>query len=187
MRKVLLVDNYDSFTYNLVHYLIEAGVEVEVRRNDQLGSQEEWLQFDAYVISPGPCSPVESGNLMAFLAAVLEKKSVLGICLGHQAIGLHYGYEVVKAKLPVHGKSSQIAHSGKGIFEGIASPMEVGRYHSLIISGNGKMYEPIAVHEGEIMAATYSEKKVFGVQFHPESILTPEGKKLIRNWVNQIG
>ena len=181
----MLIDNYDSFTYNLVHYLLISGVEVEVIRNDEIDLEKHKDGYSGYVISPGPCTPQESGKLLPFLGEILEKKTVLGVCLGHQAIGMHYGCQLIKAKIPFHGKASMIHHDGNGIFKEIENPMQVGRYHSLIIKGTGTL-KTNAILDDEIMALSIEEKKVFGVQFHPESVLTPQGLKMIRNWIGYL-
>lgn len=186
--KILLLDNYDSFTFNLLHYLQNTGSQVCTVRNDEINtSQFDLTDFDAAVLSPGPCTPNEAGKLMDFVKHNLGKKPMLGVCLGMQAIGLVYGWDLVKASIPVHGKSSMISHNAKGIFEGIENPMQVGRYHSLIIKQNGETtLKTDAEFKGETMAVSDDSKKIWGVQFHPESILTPHGQPLINNWVNLV-
>lgn len=186
--KILLLDNYDSFTFNLLHYLQNSGAMVDVVRNDELQPEHMHLyNYDASVLSPGPCTPTESGELMKFIATNVGQKPMLGVCLGMQALGIHYGWKLQKANVPVHGKSSFIQHNGKGIFFGIENPMQVGRYHSLVIhdTGNGEL-KTQAQFEGEIMAVSNLNNTAWGVQFHPESILTPFGQKLISNWVRMI-
>ncbi|MEK0421534.1 MAG: glutamine amidotransferase of anthranilate synthase [Bacteroidota bacterium] len=183
--KVLLIDNYDSFTWNLVHYLILGGVEVTVRHNDDITAEEITNNdYSGLVISPGPCTPQDAGLLMPLLAEVVDKLPILGVCLGHQAIGMHFGCRLVHADEPVHGKASNINHDGAGIFSGLPNPMKVGRYHSLVLD---KIYEdsPLQVSAtcgNEIMAFRHKYLPIEGVQFHPESVLTPEGQSLITNW-----
>ncbi len=186
--KILLLDNYDSFTFNLLHYLQNTGAEVfTVRNNEITPSQFDLVNFDAAVLSPGPCTPKDAGKLMDFVKHNLGRKPMLGVCLGMQAIGLQYGWELVKASIPVHGKSSMISHNSTGIFEGIENPMQAGRYHSLIIKQNGETaLKTDADYKGETMAVSDVSKKIWGVQFHPESILTPHGQQLIDNWVNLV-
>lgn len=185
--KILLLDNFDSFTYNLVHYLRNIGADVVVKRNNQ----EDLLtyeDFDAAVLSPGPCTPMESGLLMDFIKKFYGKKPMLGVCLGMQALGMHCHWELRKAHEPRHGKPSKINHSGKALFAGISNPMQVGRYHSLVVVPNNGLYA-LAIDaecDGEIMAVSDVNNRIYGVQFHPESILTPEGQRLIKNWLEMI-
>jgi anthranilate synthase/aminodeoxychorismate synthase-like glutamine amidotransferase len=187
--KVLLIDNYDSFTWNLVHYLILSGADVTVRRNDDV-DPEEILQgmYRGLVISPGPCTPGEAGRLMEVVSAVADKLPVLGVCLGHQAIGLHYGCRLVRASEPVHGKAHAVQHKGVGVFAGLPNPMQVGRYHSLVLEGilEDSPLEVIADCNGEIMGIRHKFLPVQGVQFHPESVLTPDGQALINNWTRSL-
>lgn len=190
MARVFLLDNYDSFTFNLEHYLIKAGAEVIVKRNDEVSCNEiEEYHPDAILTGPGPCSPAESGILMEATAAYCGKLPMLGVCLGMQAIGVHFGWELKKAKSPVHGKSSEITHTQNGIFQNIPSPMQAGRYHSLIIKNNGLKDSDLLVTgecDGEVMAVQHVSFPLWGVQFHPESILTPFGQQLIDNWVDLV-
>jgi len=183
--KVLLIDNYDSFTWNLVHYLITGGAEVVVRRNDEISLQEIMQgDYNGLVISPGPCTPQEAGMLMPLLAEVVDKLPILGVCLGHQAIGMHFDCSLVHASEPVHGKAHEIEHDGVGIFDGLPNPMLVGRYHSLVL-GNIQSASPLQITAtcgNEIMGIRHKTLPVEGVQFHPESILTPQGQALISNW-----
>lgn len=184
--KILLLDNFDSFTFNLYHYLQISGAEVVVKRNTELSISDLHLTgFDAAVLSPGPGIPQSAGALMEFVKENAGKKPVLGVCLGMQAIGVHCGWELLHSKMPRHGKSSQILHSKKGIFEHIPDPMQVGRYHSLIIRDPGKNTALTieADCDGEVMAVSGAGGLIWGVQFHPESILTPFGQQLINNWV----
>jgi anthranilate synthase/aminodeoxychorismate synthase-like glutamine amidotransferase len=185
--KILLIDNYDSFTWNLVHYLQIAGAEVTILRNDELSVKEAAdIETDGVVFSPGPRQPSEAGNLMSLVAYFVDSKPVLGVCLGHQAIAMHFGWELKLAANPMHGKSCEITHNGKGIFEGLAQPLTVGRYHSLVVESNQGVLKETAMSNEEVMAFQHISKPIFGVQFHPESILTPEGQKLIQNWVNLV-
>jgi len=189
---VFVLDNYDSFTYNLVQYLGELGAEVEVRRNDQVSVEEiEALRPERIVISPGPCTPQEAGISIELIRHFAGKVPLLGVCLGHQAIGAAFGGQVVRAKNLMHGKTSQVEHDGKTIFRGLTSPMTATRYHSLIVA------EDDLPNELEVSASTidkdgsrvimrlrHREFPVEGVQFHPESVLTDEGKKLVKNFLS---
>ena len=185
---LLMIDNYDSFTYNLVQYFQELGEEVCVFRNDALTPDEvEKLRPDKIVISPGPCTPNEAGISVPVIEKFSGKIPILGVCLGHQAIGQAFGGRIVRAARVMHGKTSMIHHDQKMIFEGIENPFEATRYHSLIIE---KSTLPLCLEitawtdEGEIMGVRHKEKRVEGIQFHPESILTKEGKKILRNFIN---
>jgi anthranilate synthase/aminodeoxychorismate synthase-like glutamine amidotransferase len=187
--KVLLIDNYDSFTWNLVHYLVLAGAEVTVRYNDQISVAGNYTaDFNGLLISPGPCTPQEAGNLMPALSEAIGKLPILGVCLGHQALGMYFGCRLVRAASPVHGKASTIHHHGEGVFNGLPNPMQVGRYHSLILESIEED-SPLAVTahcEGEIMGIRHKHLPIQGVQFHPESVLTPQGQDLINNWVKSL-
>jgi len=190
--KVLMIDNYDSFTYNLVQYLGELGAEVEVVRNDQL-SVGDILAGDAshIMISPGPCTPNEAGISMAAIEALAGKKPLLGVCLGHQSIGQVYGGKIIHANQIMHGKTSMVKHTGVGVFSGIPSPFEATRYHSLVIDKDSMpdCLELTAWTENkdggvdEIMGVRHRQLAVEGVQFHPESILTEFGHDLLRNFL----
>src|SRR5579875_2885981 len=190
---VFVLDNYDSFTYNLVQYMGELGAEMVIRRNDELTPAEvEALGPDRILISPGPCTPQEAGismELIRHFARVNRagrRVPLLGVCLGHQAIGAAFGGNVVRAPKLMHGKTSEIEHDGKTIFSGISSPMTCTRYHSLIVAEKGlpKSLEISArTADGTIMGLRHREFPVEGVQFHPESVLTADGKKLIRNFL----
>ena len=186
---LLVIDNYDSFTYNLVQYLGELGADVVVRRNDAVGVEEIGaLGPSAIVLSPGPCTPKEAGVSVAAIRRWGASIPILGVCLGHQAIGEAYGGEVVRAERVMHGKTSQIRHDGSGIFTGLPSPMQVMRYHSLIVEKETmpKALEIVAVATDdptEVHAVKHREHPVYGVQFHPESVMTPEGKALLRNFL----
>ncbi len=190
--KVLMIDNYDSFTYNLVQYLGELEADVEVVRNDQIGV-DEVLSSDAshIMVSPGPCTPNEAGVSMAAIEALAGQKPILGVCLGHQSIGQVYGGKIVHAREIMHGKTSQVIHTGVGVFEGLASPFVATRYHSLVIDKDSvpECLEVTAWTEhadgslDEIMAVRHRELAIEGVQFHPESILSEHGHALLRNFL----
>jgi anthranilate synthase/aminodeoxychorismate synthase-like glutamine amidotransferase len=188
---VFVLDNYDSFTYNLVQYLGELGAEVEVRRNDQVSIAEiEALRPERIVISPGPCTPADAGISVELIRHFAGKVPVLGVCLGHQAIGEAFGGKVVRAKNIMHGKTSRVEHDGKTIFKGLESPMTATRYHSLIVADDHLPPElEVSAHTVErdgtqvIMGLRHRKFRVEGVQFHPESVLTDEGKKLVRNFL----
>jgi anthranilate synthase/aminodeoxychorismate synthase-like glutamine amidotransferase len=188
---VLVLDNYDSFTYNLVQYLGELGAEVEVRRNDQVTVAEvEALRPERIVVSPGPCTPSDAGISVELIRRFARKVPVLGVCLGHQAIGEAFGGKVVRAKNLMHGKTSRVEHDSKTIFKGLTSPMTATRYHSLIVSEDGLPPElEVSARTVErdgtsvIMGLRHRKFPVEGVQFHPESVLTDEGKKLVENFL----
>jgi anthranilate synthase component II len=186
---VLVIDNYDSFTYNLVQYLGEMGETIEVRRNDEITVDEgRKLNPSAVVISPGPGVPADAGITVDLIRECGQTTPILGVCLGHQAIGEAYGARVVRAAKLMHGKTSRINHSGEGIFKGIDSPLEVMRYHSLVIEPGSlpDELEVIATSVGdknEIQAIRHRSHPVWGVQFHPESVLTSSGRELLRNFL----
>ena len=182
-----MIDNYDSFTYNLVQYFGELGVRLQVIRNDRttLGGMEK-LNPDKIVISPGPGTPDDAGISKEVIGHFQGKKWILGVCLGHQCIGEVYGGKVVRANLVMHGKTSMIHHDGKSIFKGLKNPFEAARYHSLIVSKDEfpPCLEITAMTEnGVIMGVRHKEHKIEGVQFHPESFLTGEGMKIIQNFI----
>jgi len=186
---ILVIDNYDSFTYNLVQYLGELGAEVVVHRNDAIGVDDVGpMNPAAIVLSPGPCTPKEAGITVDLIRRWGATIPTLGVCLGHQAIGEAYGGEVVRADRVMHGKTSEICHEGTGIFAGLPSPMEVMRYHSLIVERRTmpESLEIVAVAKddpSEVHAVKHREHPVYGVQFHPESVMTPQGKALLRNFL----
>ena len=185
MPRVLMIDNYDSFTYNLVQYLAELGAEVTVWRNDQfeMDAVDEFAP-DLIMISPGSGTPDRAGLSMPLIERYAGKFPLLGVCLGHQAVGAVYGARIVRADRIMHGKTSQVLHDGKGLFRGLQNPLTATRYHSLLIERSSlpKRLEVCAeTDEGEIMALRVKDLPIAGVQFHPESILTPEGKSLLRN------
>jgi anthranilate synthase component 2 len=188
---ILVIDNYDSFTYNLVHYLNELGAETEVVRNDQIGVAEALaLRPEAILLSPGPCTPNEAGICLALLAAAPADMPILGVCLGHQAIGQVFGGQVVRAKTLMHGKTSPIHHNGKGLFAGMADGFIATRYHSLSVDRDSLPAElevTAWADDGEIMGLRHRSRPVFGVQFHPESIATEGGHDLLGNFLDLAG
>lgn len=184
---LLLLDNYDSFTYNLYQYFAELGAEIEVRRNDQVTLAEiEALQPDHIVISPGPCTPNEAGLSCAVIETFGPRIPTLGVCLGHQAIGQVYGGRVIRAPEPMHGKTSLMYHHEQGVFRNLPEPFEANRYHSLIVERETlppTLEITAETAEGLIMGLRHRRYPVEGVQFHPESIMTPVGKDLLRNFL----
>ncbi len=185
---LLMIDNYDSFTYNLVQYFLELGEEVEVYRNDALTLQDiSKLKPSKIVVSPGPCTPNEAGISVSTIKEFAGKIPILGVCLGHQSIGQAFGGKIIRAKKVMHGKTSMIHHDGKTIFKNIPNPFEATRYHSLIIEKES-LPESLEItawtDEGEIMGVRHKEMLLEGIQFHPESILTVEGKNILRNFLN---
>ncbi len=188
---ILVLDNYDSFTYNLVQYLAELGAKVEVRRNDQISVADAVaMRPERIVISPGPCTPNEAGISIDLIRHFAGKVPILGVCLGHQAIGAAFGGKVVRAKNLMHGKTSRVEHDGKTIFRGVSSPMTATRYHSLILDEASLPKElEVSAHSRDsdgtpvIMGLRHKRFPVEGVQFHPESILTEHGKALIANFL----
>jgi anthranilate synthase/aminodeoxychorismate synthase-like glutamine amidotransferase len=188
---ILMIDNYDSFTWNLVQYLGELGAEVVVKRNDAVTLEEvETLAPTAVVISPGPCTPNEAGISVPLLRRFAGRLPILGVCLGHQSIGAAFGGEVVRADRIMHGKTSPIEHDGRTIFAGLPSPFDATRYHSLVVR---RATLPACLEvsawtrEGEIMGMRHRSQPIEGVQFHPESILTLEGKRLLGNFLRSVG
>lgn len=190
---ILVIDNYDSFTYNLVQYLGELGAEPLVRRNDALTVEDVGtLAPQAIVLSPGPCTPADAGITVATVRRWGERIPILGVCLGHQAIGEAYGGRVVRARRVMHGKTSLIEHSAAGLFAGVPSPLEVMRYHSLIVEPGTlpRSLEVLATTQGdpsEIQAVRHRTHPVWGVQFHPESVLTQQGRRLLENFLRLAG
>jgi len=189
---LLVIDNYDSFTYNLVQYLGELGAEIVVHRNDAIAVDDiEAMAPSAIVLSPGPCAPAQAGITVEVIRAFGSRIPTLGVCLGHQAIGEAYGGRVVRAARAVHGKTSRIAHDGSELFGGLPSPLEVGRYHSLVVERAslpaGLQVAATSVDDpAEIHALRHETHPVWGVQFHPESVLTPNGKQLLRNFLDLV-
>ena len=185
---VLVIDNYDSFTYNLVQYLGELGAELEVRRNDALTVEEvDKLRPDRIVISPGPCTPAQAGISVPLIRRLAGRTPILGVCLGHQAIGEAFGGKVICAPYLMHGKTSQIHHDGKTIFSGIPQDFTATRYHSLIVEKEslpGALEISASTSDGIIMGLRHKKFPVEGVQFHPESVLTDVGKTILRNFLS---
>jgi anthranilate synthase/aminodeoxychorismate synthase-like glutamine amidotransferase len=187
---LLVVDNYDSFTYNLVQYLGELGAELLVRRNDEVTADEvEALAPDALVLSPGPGTPAQAGITPALIRRFAGRCPILGVCLGHQAIGEVFGGRVGRAPVPIHGKTSWIHHDGRGVFARLPNPFDATRYHSLVVHREG-LPESLEVSawtaDGLVMGLRHRSAAVEGVQFHPESILTGAGKSLLRNFLDSL-
>lgn len=185
---ILVVDNYDSFTWNLVHYLAELGAETHVVRNDDLTAAEAWaLKPEAVLLSPGPCTPNEAGICLAILDTAPLDMPIFGVCLGHQAIGQAFGGEVIRAKALMHGKTSLIEHGGESVFRGLPSPFTATRYHSLAVRRETlpDVLEVTAwTADGEIMGLSHRTRPVHGVQFHPESIATEHGHDLLASFLD---
>ncbi|HJW68992.1 MAG TPA: aminodeoxychorismate/anthranilate synthase component II [Candidatus Binatia bacterium] len=185
-----MIDNYDSFTYNLVQYLAELGAEVDVRRNDAVTLDEvATLAPDGIVISPGPCTPREAGVSVPVVQRFTGRIPILGVCLGHQAIGAAFGGDIVRGPRIMHGKTSPIRHDGTGVFAGLSDPFDATRYHSLVIDPAtlpATLARSAWTDEGEIMGVRHRSAFVEGVQFHPESILTLEGKRLLANFLSRL-
>ena len=186
---ILVIDNYDSFTFNLVQYLGELGADTIVRRNDEIGIEEIGaLSPSAIVISPGPCAPAQAGISVAAVQRWGATIPTLGVCLGHQAIGEAYGGRVIRAGKVMHGKTSRVRHDGRGLFAGLPDPMQVMRYHSLVVESSSLPSDLTVLaraedDQSEIHAVKHRVHPVWGVQFHPESIMTPDGKALLRNFL----
>jgi anthranilate synthase/aminodeoxychorismate synthase-like glutamine amidotransferase len=189
---VLVIDNYDSFTHNLVQYLGELGARIDVRRNDEttIDAIRE-LGPDRIVISPGPGRPEDAGITVDVIRAFGSRLPVLGVCLGHQAVGIAFGGRVVRAPAPIHGKTSMVEHDGRGVFAGMRAGLEVGRYHSLVVAEEGLPPElEVAARtrdDGIVMGLRHRQWPVHGLQFHPESVLTREGRRLLRNFLELPG
>ena len=188
---ILMIDNYDSFTYNLVQYLGQLGEEVAVRRNDETNLAEiQAMGPEAIFLSPGPCAPDQAGITLEAIRAFHRTIPLMGVCLGHQAIGQAFGGRVVRAERIMHGKTSPIRHDGRTIFQGLPNPFPAGRYHSLLVERKSFpdcLEVSAETEEGEIMGLRHRSYPVEGIQFHPESILTPGGKRIIRNFLKRIG
>jgi anthranilate synthase/aminodeoxychorismate synthase-like glutamine amidotransferase len=194
-----LIDNYDSFSHNLARYFVELNVPVQVYRNDQVTIQQlrelaDKKAMQGLVISPGPCTPNEAGISLQAINEFAGEFPILGVCLGHQALAQAYGAEIVRAQRVMHGKTSMITHSGQGLFDGIASPLQVTRYHSLVVKPSSVPSDFIVdawaddgEAEREIMAIRHREMALFGVQFHPESVMTHAGHQLLKNFVLTLG
>jgi anthranilate synthase component 2 len=188
---ILVIDNYDSFTYNLVHYLAELGAPARVVRNDALSAEEALaLKPEAVLLSPGPCTPNEAGVCLPLLAAAPDDLPILGVCLGHQSIGQAFGGQVVRAKELMHGKTSPIRHQGQGVFAGLRDGFTATRYHSLAVLADPlpEALEALAwTDDGEIMGLRHRTRPIHGVQFHPESIATEGGRELLTNFLDLAG
>lgn len=185
---ILVVDNYDSFVFNLSRYFEELGRPTDVVRNDAVTPDDiERMAPDAIILSPGPCTPTEAGITLEVVRRFSGRIPMLGVCLGHQAIGEAFGGRVLRAKKPLHGRSSRVTHDDAGLFAGLPNPLSVGRYHSLIVEFDEGYDGPLDVtgrsEEGEVMALAHREHPTFGVQFHPESILTEAGHRLLLNFL----
>ncbi|HEY1612700.1 MAG TPA: aminodeoxychorismate/anthranilate synthase component II [Rhizomicrobium sp.] len=184
---LLLIDNYDSFTYNLVHYLAELGADVVVKRNDELSASDAMaLRPDAIVLSPGPCDPDKAGICLDLIAASAGRVPLLGVCLGHQAIGQVFGGRVVRAPVPMHGKVSRVHHTGKGVFRGLNNDFEATRYHSLTLEPESMpafLEVTATTQDGVIMGVMHRQHPIHGVQFHPESIASENGHALLQNFL----
>ncbi len=190
MTTILMIDNYDSFTYNLVQYLGELGAQVIVKRNDAITLEAiRSLSPQAIVISPGPCTPRQAGISVAVVREFSGQIPILGVCLGHQCIGEAFGAQIVRADRLMHGKTSPILHDGRGIFQGIPNPFDATRYHSLVVQ-KGTVPECLEISawtkEGEVMGLRHRQYLVEGTQFHPESILTEHGKELLANFLKEV-
>ena len=188
---ILVIDNYDSFTYNLVHYLAELGAQTVVHRNDALTVQDALaLRPEAVLLSPGPCAPDQAGICLPLLRGAPEDLPILGVCLGHQAIGQAYGGDVVRAKSVMHGKTSPVRHEGSSVFKGLPDPFTATRYHSLAVE-RSTLPEELQVtawtDDGEIMGLAHRSRPVHGVQFHPESIATEGGHRMLANFLDIAG
>lgn len=184
MKQILLLDNYDSFTFNLLDYLETAGAGCKVLRNDDPEMFAAAAVADAIVLSPGPGTPENAGRLMECIAAFIGAKPILGICLGHQALGLHLGGTLCRADEPVHGKTSEVLHDSAGLFKGLPNPLRVCRYHSLLLADAGPGTTISArTADQAIMGLRHNQLRCEGVQFHPEAILTDFGRRMIENWL----
>ena len=187
---ILVVDNYDSFTWNLVHYLHDVGAVTQVIRNDDMSASEALaMQPDGIVLSPGPCTPNEAGICMDIVKQAPDNLPILGVCLGHQSIGQAFGGEVISAQEIRHGKLSSVQHKGGRLFEGLPETFQVVRYHSLAVRDTTLPTSLIAeafTNDGEIMAVRHISQPIFGIQFHPESILTEHGHAMLANWLKQV-
>ena len=185
-----MIDNFDSFTYNLVQYLGEMGAELEVKRNDEISLDDiAAMKLSHLIVSPGPCSPSEAGISVAAIQRFAGEIPILGVCLGHQAVGQAFGGKVIRAQSLMHGKTSPISHDNKGVFENLPDPFEATRYHSLVIERESLpdcLEVTAQTPDGEIMGVRHKDMPIEGVQFHPESILTVGGKTLLRNFIEKF-
>jgi anthranilate synthase/aminodeoxychorismate synthase-like glutamine amidotransferase len=186
----LMIDNYDSFTYNLVQYLGQLGCDVAVHRNDEITLEEiEAMAPEAIFLSPGPCTPKDAGVTVEVIRRFHERIPIMGICLGHQAIGYAFGAEVVRADRLMHGKTSPVFNDGRTIFKGLPNPFTAGRYHSLLVQRDTLppfLEVSAETEEGEVMGLRHRHYPLEGVQFHPESVLTPNGKRILRNFLEMV-
>jgi len=185
---IVMIDNYDSFTYNLVHAFGTLGVEIKVFRNDAIDTDDVIaMKPEAIVISPGPCTPKEAGISVELIHKASGRIPILGVCLGHQAVGQAFGAKIISAKAIMHGKTSMLTHNGKGIYAKLKNPFIAGRYHSLAVARE-KLPPELCVEatseDGEIMGIKHQVHQTYGIQFHPESVLTPSGKRLLRNFID---
>ncbi len=184
---ILLIDNYDSFTFNLVHFLGDLGAECDVRRNDALSAEEAMaLQPEAIVLSPGPCAPEQAGVCLDLIAAAAGRVPLLGVCLGHQAIGQAFGAVVDRAPTPMHGKLSEVVHAGSDVFAGLPSPFQATRYHSLVVREEtmpATLEATAHTRDGVVMGLRHRDLPIFGVQFHPESIASEHGHEILANFL----
>jgi anthranilate synthase/aminodeoxychorismate synthase-like glutamine amidotransferase len=187
---ILMIDNYDSFTYNLVQYLGQLGCDVAVHRNDEITLEEiEAMAPEAIFLSPGPCTPKEAGVTVEVIRRFHERIPIMGICLGHQAIGYAFGAEVVRAEKLMHGKTSPVFNDGRSIFKGLPNPFTAGRYHSLLVQRDTLppfLEVSAETEEGEVMGLRHRHYPIEGVQFHPESVLTPNGKRILKNFLEMV-
>ena len=187
---LLIIDNYDSFTFNLVHYVQQLGAEIQVERNDALTVQDAFaLKPSGVLLSPGPCDPDKAGICLDLIEAAPDDLPIFGVCLGHQAIGQAFGGAVVEAKEIMHGKTSPIRHDGDGVFKGLPSPFTATRYHSLAVElpEDGPLYVNARTDDGEIMGLAHKSRPIHGVQFHPESIASEQGHALLANFLHLTG
>jgi anthranilate synthase component 2 len=185
---IVIIDNYDSFTYNLVHAFGSLGADIKVFRNDVISVDEVMrMNPEAIVISPGPCTPKEAGISVELIRKASGRIPILGVCLGHQSIGEAFGAKIIGAKAIMHGKTSMVAHAGQGLYAGLKNPFIAGRYHSLAIAREGlpaELFIEATSEDGEIMGIKHRAHPTYGIQFHPESVLTPSGKRLLRNFLD---
>lgn len=187
MLRLLFIDNFDSFSYILIDYLKSAGAELDVITNEIHPSDIQIDQYQGLVLSPGPATPSQSGHLMSYIETFANRLPVLGVCLGHQAIGMHFGLTLDKAITPKHGKTSAVFHQNDPLFQNIPNPFQACRYHSLVLKGNATDLETIAqTAEEEVMAIKHKTLPVYGVQFHPEALLTENGLQIVKNWMGLV-
>lgn len=188
---ILMIDNYDSFTFNIVQYLEQMGEKVATYRNDKITMDEiKSLKPKAIFLSPGPCTPLQAGITVEVIRAFYKTIPLMGVCLGHQSIGYAFGAEIIRARRIMHGKTSSVRHDGKTVFTGLPNPFIAGRYHSLLVCSESLpdcLEVSAQTDEGEIMGLRHKDYPVEGIQFHPESVLTPQGKRIIRNFLKYTG